>query len=171
LIPQLPDESFDSQDIKGGDEMNPHDTDMLNREVITTRVFDARRELVVRAWTDPEQLVRWWGPNGFTNTFHQFDLRPGGTWRFTMHGSNGADYPNETVFEEIAGPERLRWKHISAPQFQVAVLFDELRGGRTKVTYRMLFEAADTCQKLRALIVPSNEELFDRLAAQLDGMH
>ena len=64
------------------------------RSIIGTRVFDAPRELVFSAFTDPKHLAEWWGPNGFTTTTHAFDLRPGGKWRFVMHGPDGRDYQN-----------------------------------------------------------------------------
>ena len=70
---------------------------MSDREIVTTRLLDWPRERVFRAWTDPAHLARWWGPKGFTNTFHEFDLRPGGLWRFVMHGANGADYQNKSA--------------------------------------------------------------------------
>ena len=63
-----------------------------DREIVSTRVLDAPRELVFRAFSDPDLLARWWGPEGFTNTFHEFDLRPDGAWRFVMHGPDGTDY-------------------------------------------------------------------------------
>jgi uncharacterized protein YndB with AHSA1/START domain len=55
-----------------------------DREIVTSRVLNARRELVFSAFSDRQRLARWWGPRGFTNTFHEFDLRPGGAWRFVM---------------------------------------------------------------------------------------
>jgi uncharacterized protein YndB with AHSA1/START domain len=82
-----------------------------DREITITRVFDAPRELVFEAWTDPEQVVRWFGPNGFTTTVHEMDARPGGIWRFTMHGPDGADYPNRVEFIEVVKPERLVYNH------------------------------------------------------------
>ncbi|MFH1497739.1 MAG: SRPBCC domain-containing protein, partial [Verrucomicrobiota bacterium] len=57
-----------------------------DRQIVTTRTIVQPRALVFRAWTDPKQLAVWWGPDGFTNTFHEFDLRPGGDWKFVMHG-------------------------------------------------------------------------------------
>jgi len=78
-----------------------------DREIISTRVIAAPRDLVFKAFSDPENLARWWGPKGFTNTFHEFDLRPGGAWRFVMHGPDGVDYPNESVFVEVVKPERI----------------------------------------------------------------
>ena len=69
---------------------------LSDREIVTTRVFDAPRELVFKAWTDPDHLAKWWGPKGFTNTFQEFDMRPGGVWRFIMHGPDGVDYKNKS---------------------------------------------------------------------------
>jgi hypothetical protein len=74
-------------------------------QIISSRVFDMPVEKVFDAWTDHEKLVRWWGPKGFTNTFHQFDLRPGGKWSFIMHGPDKGHYPNECVFIDIVKNE------------------------------------------------------------------
>ena len=66
-------------------------TDKINSvspdcEIVSIRNFTYSREQVFNAWTDPNRLKNWWGPKGFTNTFHEFDLRPGGKWSFIMHG-------------------------------------------------------------------------------------
>jgi uncharacterized protein YndB with AHSA1/START domain len=68
------------------------------RTIVTTRVFDAPRELVFEAWTNPKHLVQWWGPHGFTTTIRAIDARPGGVWRFVMHGPDGVDYENRIVY-------------------------------------------------------------------------
>lgn len=78
-----------------------------DREFVHSRLVDAPQERVFRAFAEPAHLARWWGPDGFTNTFDVFEFHPGGTWRFTMHGPDGQDYPNESVFREIAVPERV----------------------------------------------------------------
>src|SRR3984957_5256437 len=83
-----------------------------DRELIFTRLFDAPRELVFEAWTDPNPPPHWWGPNGFTTTVHELDLRTGGTWRLTMRGPDGRDYKNRLVFLEVVRPERLVYKHV-----------------------------------------------------------
>jgi uncharacterized protein YndB with AHSA1/START domain len=140
-----------------------------DREIVTTRVFDAPRELVFEAWTDPDHLARWWGPQGFTSTFHEFDLRPGGVWRFVMHGPDGTDYQNKSVFVEIAKPERIVFDHVSGPRFQVTATFAE-QAGKTEVTFRMRFETGAECDKAKAYAVPANEQNFDRLEAQLERM-
>src|SRR2546426_6169783 len=78
-----------------------------DREIITTRVLDAPRELVWKAWTDPKHVAEWWGPNGFTNTIQEMDVRPDGVWRFIMHGPDGVDHKNEIIFIEVVELERL----------------------------------------------------------------
>jgi uncharacterized protein YndB with AHSA1/START domain len=143
--------------------------DYANREIVTTRVFDAPRDLVFRAWTEPEHLIKWWGPKGFTNTFQQFDLRPGGTWRFVMHGPDGTDYANEMVFVEIAPSERIVIDHVSPPTFRLTVSFEVL-AGKTKITFRQLFESPDMLKRIKPLAVPGNEQNFDKLASELAAM-
>src|SRR5271170_4852569 len=117
-----------------------------DREIVITRVFDAPRELVFDMWTDPKHIAQWWGPNGFTTTIHQMDVRPGGVWRLTMHGPDGRDYKNKIVFLEVARPERLVYKHdpekgIEPMSFQTTVTFAD-RGDKTALTMRMLFPSA-----------------------------
>jgi uncharacterized protein YndB with AHSA1/START domain len=140
-----------------------------DREIVSARTFDAPRECVFRAWTEPAHLARWWGPKGFRNTFHEFDLRPGGNWRFVMHGPDGVDYKNHSVFAEIVPPERIVFDHVSGPQFHVTASFDEV-GAKTEVTYRMWFETAAVCAQARTFAVKANEENFDRLAVELKRM-
>jgi len=64
-----------------------------DREIVITRVFEAPRELVWRAWADPEHVAQLWGPEGFTTRVTDLDLRPGGRWRYVMVGPDGAEYP------------------------------------------------------------------------------
>ena len=142
--------------------------EFAQREIVTTRILKAPRETVFNAWTDPEKLRRWWGPNGFTNTFNVFEPKPGGKWNFVMHGPDGKDYPNESVYVEVVKPARLVLHHLSAPFFQLTVLFDDL-AGRTKVTFRMLFKTAVMCEGIKFIAVDGNEQNFDRLEAVLAG--
>ena len=105
-----------------------------DREIATSRVFDAPRDLVWRAWTEPKHLARWYGPNGFTVTTDEMDVRAGGTWRHTLHGPDGTDYPNLTRYVEVVRPERLVYEHGSAEReedrFAVTVTFADEGGGR-----------------------------------------
>jgi uncharacterized protein YndB with AHSA1/START domain len=114
--------------------------DTSDREIVVTRVFDAPRSLVFKAWTDPKHLAQWYGPNGFSITTYEMEFKPGGIWRFVMHGPDGRDYQNKVVYVEIAEPERLIYDHVSGPQFRMTVTFAD-DGGRTKLTAQMLFES------------------------------
>jgi uncharacterized protein YndB with AHSA1/START domain len=116
------------------------------RALIGTRVFDAPRELVWEAWTDPKHLAQWWGPDGFTTTTSAFDMRPGGVWRFVMHGPDGRDYQNRITFDEIVKPERIVYHHggggdVGPVQFKTTVTFEDL-GGKTRLTMRGVFPSA-----------------------------
>jgi len=137
-----------------------------DRELATTRLLDATRERVFRAFSEPEHLAQWWGPNGFTNTFQQFDVRAGGAWRYVMHGPNGADYPNESVFVEVVKPERIVIEHVSGPRFRLTITL-AAEAGKTRITWRQVFPSASDCNKIRAIAVPANEQNLDRLQAQL----
>src|SRR5687768_5226389 len=110
-----------------------------NRELIITHSFQAPRELVYQAWTDPKHLPQWWGPEGFTTTVHEIEVKPGGVWRYTMHGPDGVDYENKITFIEVNPPGRLVYAHgdDSVDElFQVTVSLEE-QGKETKLTMRM----------------------------------
>ncbi|RPJ81982.1 MAG: polyketide cyclase [Acidobacteria bacterium] len=141
-----------------------------DREIVNTRVLHAPREQVFRAWIEPEILARWWGPKGFRNTFQEFDPTPGGRWRFVMHAPNGVDFPNESVFEEIVPPERIVFRHLSPVHaFQLVATFAE-EGGLTRLTFRMRFETAAECAKVKGFVPEANEQNLDRLEAELARM-
>jgi uncharacterized protein YndB with AHSA1/START domain len=122
------------------------DLDTDPRSIIGMREFDAPRDLVFAAWTDPKHLAQWWGPNGFTTTTTSFDLRPGGIWRFVMHGPDGRDYQNRITFDEVVPPERIVYRHgggedVEPVQFRQTVIFEDL-AGRTSMTWRGNFPSA-----------------------------
>ena len=128
------------------DAMTMDTTNTADREIIISREFDAPRELVFSAWTDAKHLAHWWGPRGFTITTYEMDFRPGGTWRFMMHGPDGTDFPNKIIYIEIVKPERLVFNHGGANdedpgKFHVTTTFVE-QGGKTRVTMRSLFATA-----------------------------
>jgi len=138
-------------------------------ELIATREYDVPQEFVFRAWTTPDFIAQWWGPHGFTNTFHECDIRPGGTWKFTMHGPNGVDYPNHNVFVEIVPFERVVIDHLSGHEFRVTATFDDL-GGRTKVTFRQTFKEKEDYERAKPICVEANEQNLDRLGKLLKEM-
>ena len=82
-----------------------------DREIEISRVFNAPRELVWKAFTDAAQIPQWWGPRGFTTRTERMDVKPGGQWRFVMIGPDGQEYRNLITYLEVVEPERLRYKH------------------------------------------------------------
>jgi uncharacterized protein YndB with AHSA1/START domain len=108
--------------------------------LVITRVFDAPRELVFKAWTDPAHLARWWGPHGFTNPVCEMDVRPGGAYCIVMRGPDGVEYPVKGVYREVVEPERLVFTAVAEdeegnPLLEglTTVTFAE-HGGKTKLT-------------------------------------
>lgn len=143
------------------------DGGLSDREIVSTRTFDAPRERVFEAFSEPSSLARWWGPKGFTSTIHDFDLRPGGTWRLTMHGPDGADYTSESVFVEVLVPERIVFRHLSAEHpYEMTISLHE-QGEGTRVTWRMRHATASECARVKPFVVEGNEQNFDRLASEL----
>lgn len=139
-------------------------------EIVSSRIVNASIDIVYSAWTDPNHLKNWWGPTGFTNTFHEFDLRPGGKWSFVMHGPDKGNYPNECEFIRIDKPSLIAWKRYSKPIFQVVATFEEVAGGKTKIVFKMLFDSVNECNKVKVFAVDKNEENFDRLENELTTM-
>jgi uncharacterized protein YndB with AHSA1/START domain len=119
--------------------MTNENTNTTEREIASTRIFDAPRELAWKVWIDPEHIGKWWGPIGFTTTTKEFDLRPGGTWLFTMHGPDGTDYRNEVTYTAVAKPERIEYDHGPTPIFHVTIIFAEEGETKTKLSMQMLF--------------------------------
>jgi uncharacterized protein YndB with AHSA1/START domain len=145
-------------------------TTASDREIVSTRVFDAPRELVFQAWSDPQHLGNWWGPKGFTTTTSLFEFKPGGVWRFVMHGPDGRDYQNKVTFIEIAEPQRLIYKHggdkdVEPVNFQVTVTFEPEGADKTRLTMRMVFPspaAKNFCEENYGAIQGQRQTL-DRL--------
>lgn len=118
------------------------DSPMMKREVVLTRVFDAPRALVFKAWTDPKHMAQWWGPRGFTNPVCEIDARPNGAIRIDMTGPDGVVYPMTGNFREVVAPERLVFMAVARDKDGTALLesltmvtFEE-RGGKTKLTVK-----------------------------------
>jgi uncharacterized protein YndB with AHSA1/START domain len=116
-----------------------------DREIVTTRLIDAPRELVYEAWTHPEHIGHWFGPDGFTTVTKSMDVRPGGAWRFVMHGPDGTDWPNVITYEEVTPPARLVYLHgddKETDMFHVTVTLDD-ENGKTALTMRAVFKTAE----------------------------
>lgn len=111
------------------------------REISITRIFNAPVELVWKAWTEPEHIENWWGPNDFTSTIHKMDFQVGGEWNLTMHGPDGTNFPNRSIFKEIILHKKIMFEHFS-PHFFTTVLF-ESKGNETVLEWSMLFDSEE----------------------------
>jgi uncharacterized glyoxalase superfamily protein PhnB/uncharacterized protein YndB with AHSA1/START domain len=118
-----------------------------DRELIITRLLNAPVSLVWEVWTNPEHIKNWWGPTGFTNTISLMEVKPGGEWDLVMHGPDGTDYKNKSIFKEIVKPERIVYDHVSAPKFTATITFEEQQG-KTLLTWHMLFETKEQFEQV-----------------------
>lgn len=113
------------------------------REIIVSRLINFPRELVWEAMTDPQHLPHWWGPDGFTNTVHEISVKPGGVWRYMMHGPDGTDYPNRIVYRELVRPERIEYDHFGEGEWAHHIFHQritlEAEGHATRVTLCLTF--------------------------------
>lgn len=116
---------------------NTHD-----RELSVSRTLNAPVDLVWETWTKPEHICNWWGPNGFTCTISKMDLRPGGEWCLVLHGPDGTDYNNKSVFREVIPFKTIVYEHTSYPHFTATVTFEE-QGDKTHLHWQMLFDSVE----------------------------
>lgn len=145
-----------------------------DREITISRVIKAPRERVFDAFTDPATIGSWWGPNRFSTTTATMDVRPGGIWRFVMHGPDGTDYANLITYREVTRPERLAYDHTDgadppAISFEQVVTFEEVDGG-TRVTLRVIFASAEIRRQHAEEVgaVEGGQQTLARLAAMLE---
>lgn len=115
--------------------------DTENRQLNIKRIFKAPVNLVWEAWTKPEHIATWWGPNGFNTTIHIMDFQKGGEWKLTMHGPDGTNFPNRSVYKEIIPFQKIVFEHFN-PNFITTVLF-ESHGEETLMDWTLLFETAE----------------------------
>ncbi|MDQ3227976.1 MAG: SRPBCC family protein [Chloroflexota bacterium] len=147
---------------------------LSDREIAMERVFDAPRELVFAAYTDPAHIPHWWGPRGVTTTVDTMDVRPGGTWRFVHRDQDGAEYGFHGEYREVVPPERL----VSTFEFEGMpghVLVDTATftevDGKTKVTVTSLFASGEDLQGMMDSGMEAGaRESWDRLAELLSTL-
>ena len=121
---------------------------------------------VFAAMSNPLRVARWWGPDGFSNTIHQFDFRPGGTWLLTMHGPDGKDYPNESRFTRIASSELFEIEHLSGHHFILSIELMPFEQG-TQVHWRQTFDTVEHYEQIAQFVAGANEQNLRRLAAEV----
>jgi uncharacterized protein YndB with AHSA1/START domain len=152
--------------------LNP---DTAGREITFTRRFEAPRDLVFRAWTEPEHLKRWWGPRGFSLPVCTIDLRPGGAWHYLMTDDSGQGGWGKAIYDEIDRPRRLVFNdafsdeegNIVPPVSHTTVTFEE-NGGATLVTIHTVYgTAAELDTVIQMGMEPGMNQTLDRLAEEL----
>lgn len=131
-----------------------------------TCLIPASQAAVFAAFAAPPRLARWWGPEGFRNTFAECDFHPGGVWRFTMHGPDGKDYPNASEFVAVVPNERVVIRHVNAPHFVLTVEL-QAEGDGTRVLWTQVFDDPAVAQAVRHIVGPANEQNLQRLAAEV----
>ncbi len=148
----------------------------MPRQLVMTRIFDAPRELVFKAWTERDRLARWWGPKGFTIPVCEIDARPGGSIEIHMRGPDGTIYPMQGQFKEIVAPERIvfsAWalNKQGAPMFEMltTVTFTDLGGGRTEMNFntRAVMVTGEAAGPLQGMTQGWTESL-ERLKAEVE---
>ncbi|SHM50696.1 SRPBCC family protein [Gracilibacillus kekensis] len=140
------------------------------REIINTRILNTSRKQIFHAFKDPNILAQWWGPKGFSNTFYAFNLQPGETWHYVMHGPDGVDYENKSIILEVIEPEQIVLRHLEpVHEFLLTISLSEI-DRKTKLIWRMTFDSVEECKKVEKFVVQANEQNLDRLEAQLASM-
>lgn len=146
--------------------------DTADREIVITRIFNAPRDLVFQAFTDPRHVDHWYGPRGFTTKTSAMDLKVGGAWHFVMRHDQHGEFKNRVVYQQIVRPERLQYTHDSGVDgdpsaFEVTVTFEET-SGKTKVTMRSVFPSAAELARVKGFgAVEGGNQTFERLAEWL----
>jgi uncharacterized protein YndB with AHSA1/START domain len=132
----------------------------------TSREIPAHPSSVFAAFENSDRLAAWWGPAGFSNTFDTCEFKPGGEWSYVMHGPDGRDYPNESVFREIEPFRRIVIHHVSKPRYLLTVTLEPVDGG-TLVRWEQEFENPNVARGIEHIVVPANEQNLDRLSAEV----
>jgi len=116
-------------------------TDTSNREMRISRILKAPVDVVWEVWSNPEHIAHWWGPDGFTTTIHKMDFKEGGKWHLTLHGPDGTNYPNHSVFTKIVPLKEIVYEH-SNPHFVSTIVFEDL-GTETRMEWIGVFDSPE----------------------------
>lgn len=132
----------------------------------TSRILPFSPSAIYAAFSSPELLAQWWGPEGFTNTFEVFEFKAGGQWKFVMHGPDGNHYPNESVFAQLEPNSKVVIEHICAPLFTLTIQLTPVENG-TQISWEQVFADAATAQVVKSIVGPANEQNLNRLTSVL----
>jgi len=149
--------------------MNTTANSTTHREIIISRLLNAPITKVWEVWTTPDHIKNWWGPNGFTNTITKMEVQEGGQWNLVMHGPDGTNYDNESLFTEVVKHNKIAYRHLSGHEFLATITFEE-KGSQTYMHWQMLFPTAEELTRIMSLydISVGLRENVDRLEAYLN---
>lgn len=144
------------------------------QEIIITRVFDAPRELVFKAFTDPELFVQWWGPRKYSSKIETFEARPGGQWRIVQSGSDGAEHGFHGVHHDVVAPERIvatfEYEGVPGHVLLQTATFEPL-GNKTRLVAQNVYQSvADRDGMVASGMRDGSDESYDRLSELLEKM-
>lgn len=142
---------------------------MTSTHIINSRLFNGTIEQVWSMWSESENLKKWWGPKGFTNTFYTHEFKNEGKWIFTMHGPDGTSYANEMRYRLIVPYSEIQMDHICEPFFSLKVLFEE-KGNQTRIVFDADFKEEAVLNAVKDVVILANEENFDRMDAVLSSI-
>lgn len=143
--------------------------DMQPMTIVSERVISYPPDAVFAAFANPDRLELWWGPEGFTNTFHAFDFQAGGHWTFTMHAPDGSNFENTCTFREIVPAKRIELIHHLPVHVFALVMTFQPEGAGTRLKWHMDFEPNETNSAVRPFVQSGNEQNFDRLERHLNS--
>lgn len=137
---------------------------MSDRDIVSSRLLSVMPAEAFAAFADPVRLARWWGPKGFTNTISAFEFRTGGRWDILMHSPDGRSFPNASTFVEVTAPSRIVYDNKGHYVGSFSFVSD---GAGTRLDFVMTFGTQAERDAVAPVCIPSNEENFDRLEAEL----
>ena len=145
--------------------------DTRDREIFLSRTLNAPVALVWEVWTQPDHIANWWGPTGFTNTISTMDMRVGGEWNLVMHGPDGKDYINKSIFREVTLYKRIVYEHVSYPKLVATIEFEE-QGDQTLITWYMLFESREQFIEVAKAhkVIEGQKQNVEKLETYLAGL-
>lgn len=138
-----------------------------DRTLRTSRTLPFSPKEIYGAFASADLLAAWWGPEGFSSTFEIFEFTQGGRWKFVMHGPDGTNYPNESVFEQLVPDAKIVIHHDCPPNFKLTVELTPVDEG-TRLTWEQVFEDAETARAVRQRAGEANEQNIDRLTHVLE---
>lgn len=147
---------------------SPREKGELMKKFTHKRKIATSPREVFAAFENQALLAQWYGPEGFTTTTQSFQFKPGGKWVFVMHGPQGADYPNEMIFQEITPPQKIVLRHSIPPFFTATVLIEDDEEGAL-VTFHQEFDSEEVALKMAHIVQPANEQVLNKLQALLEA--